>query len=184
MRAMESENEELLRGFSLLTLKPLLRILNLDEEDLGRADDVLSETLPSGGLRTANAWVCGAIEKDLAGMQPEEAGTFMQEFGITIPGRDRVIGAAYRLLGLVTFFTVGEDECRAWTIPEGASALTAAGRIHSDLARGFIRAEVLGSEELLELGSFAAAKDSGRLRLEGKDYPVKDGEVVHIRFNV
>jgi hypothetical protein len=124
------------------------------------------------------------VEGEVAALAPEEQRAFLDALGLPEPALYRVIRDAYALLGLVSFFTVGEDEVRAWTVAAGATALDAAGVVHSDIARGFIRAEVIGWAELLEVGSLADARKRALLRLEGKDYPVQDGEICHFRFNV
>ena len=121
---------------------------------------------------------------EIAELDPSEAESFLQEYGIAEPGLHRMIRLSYQLLGLHSFFTVGADEVRAWTIPQGATAVEAAGEIHSDLARGFIRAEVVSYDDLIAAGSLAAARKRGRLRLEGRDYVVQDGDVLSILFNV
>jgi ribosome-binding ATPase YchF (GTP1/OBG family) len=126
----------------------------------------------------------GKLEMEIAQLAPEDAQEFMAEYGISELGLARVIRVSYDLLGLISFFTVGADEVRAWTIKRGSSAYDAAGEIHTDLQKGFIRAEVIPNDELLELGGLTEAKAKGRLRLEGKEYIVHDGEIVHIRFNV
>jgi hypothetical protein len=123
------------------------------------------------------------IEMELGELEPDEAAAFMEELGITESGLDRVIGLSYRLLGLISFLTAGPDEVRAWPIPDGSTAVDAAGAIHSDLAKGFIRAETVAYDELLTLGSMAEAKKAGRLRSEGKTYRVRDGDVVEILFS-
>lgn len=179
LRDMEIEPEELkqLSGFGLLTMKPLLIILNLGDDqpvpDL-EYHHRLSSILP----------LQGRLEMDLAQLAPEEALLFMQEFSIERLGLDRVIQKSYDLLGLQSFYTVGEDEVRAWTIRRGASALEAAGVIHTDLQKGFIRAEVVEYETLISLGGLNEARTQGRLRLEGKNYILKDGEIMHVRFNL
>ena len=124
------------------------------------------------------------LEAEIAELPPEEAASFRKELGLAEPALDRLIRATYELLGLCSFFTVGEDEVRAWTVPRGAPAQQAAGAIHTDLERGFIRAEVIGWQELLKAGSEANAKKLGVMRTEGKSYEVKDGEVLHVLFNV
>jgi hypothetical protein len=128
--------------------------------------------------------VYASIEAETAEMDPDEARTLLEEFGVTEPGLERVIAAGYGALDLITFLTTGEDETRAWTFRAGAKAPECAGVIHSDLQRGFIRAEVIGWQELLDIGSWAKAKEVGKLRVEGKDYSVEDGDVLEIRFNV
>jgi ribosome-binding ATPase YchF (GTP1/OBG family) len=124
------------------------------------------------------------IEAELAELPAEDRAAFMEDLGLKEPGLDRVIQTSYSLLGLISFLTAGEDECRAWTIERNTRAQQAAGAIHSDIERGFIRAEVVPYKELVDAGSFAACRDKGTLRLEGKDYIVQDGDVVHFRFNV
>jgi ribosome-binding ATPase len=184
--SLETEQERAIRGFTFLSVKPLLYILNLDERDAARtvAADQLAGTV---GLRqharTAVTAVCGKVESELAELNDQEADEFMASFGLTESAVERVIRSSYQLLGLISFFTVGEDECRAWTIRQGASAWEAAGEIHSDIQRGFIRAEVVAYDDLVAWGSLAEARSHGRLRLEGKDYIVKDGEVVHFRHS-
>jgi ribosome-binding ATPase YchF (GTP1/OBG family) len=126
----------------------------------------------------------GKLEMDIAHMPPDEMRVYLDEYGIQAPGRVRVLQASYALLDLISFFTVGEDEVRAWTVAADAKALDAAGAIHSDLARGFIRAEVIGWEELLDLGGWSQSRDAGKLRVQGKDYAVQDGDILHVRFNV
>ena len=128
--------------------------------------------------------VSAPIEAEMAELDPGDARAFRDELGLAEPGLDRVIRSSYGLLGLISFFTVGEDECRAWTIPGGTVAQRAAAAIHSDIERGFIRAEVVRYEDLVDAGSFATCRERGTLRLEGKQYGVQDGDVVHFRFNV
>jgi ribosome-binding ATPase len=188
-----------LRGFQFLSAKPLLLVLNVDEADLGpakaghyespaRAGDgaSLHPSLGASGFsRTSNVGqviVCAAIELEIASLDAADAAAFLADLGLTESGLDRVIRASYDLLGYISFFTVGEDECRAWSIPRGTAAQLAAGEIHSDIARGFIRAEVARYEDLIERGSIAACRDYGELRLEGKDYIVQDGDVINFRF--
>ena len=126
----------------------------------------------------------GALEMEIAQLSPEDAEVFLEEYGINEPGLNRMIRLNYELLGLQSFFTVGEDEVRAWTITQGANAVEAAGTIHSDLARGFIRAEVVSYQDLIDAGSINEARKKGTVRLEGRDYKVQDGDVLNIRFNV
>lgn len=171
------EEEKILSGFGLLTRKPMLVVFNLGE----------GQSLPEikyGGKGSTAVALQGRLEMDIAQMPGDDAAVFLQEYGIEEPGLYRVIRLSYDLLGLQSFFTVGPDEVRAWTIERGASAYEAAGTIHSDLQRGFIRAEVIYWEDLLALGGLAEARAKGKLRLEGKEYIVQDGEIVHIRFNV
>ena len=170
------EEEKTLSGFGFLTRKPILILLNLGEEGEAPAE-LQSEPGQLLAIR-------GKIEMEIAQLSPEEAEVFLDEYGISEPTLNRVIRSSYALLNLISFFTVGEDEVRAWTVHSGATAYEAAGAIHSDLQKGFIRAEVIAWDELLALGGLGEARAKGRLRLEGKEYPVQDGEIVHIRFNV
>ena len=171
------EEEKWLSGFGLLTRKPALVVLNLSDGQTPPPVEYPSERVIVVPLQ-------GKLEMELAQLPADEAQLFMEEFGIQELGLQRAISASYDLLGLQSFFTVGEDEVRAWTVRRGASALEAAGAIHSDLQKGFIRAEVVGYDELVTLGGLAEARSRGRLRLEGKDYLVQDGEIVHVRFNL
>lgn len=179
LRAVEltQEEEKLLAGFGFLTRKPLLILLNLSEE---QAAPAIEYTQPHSRV----AALQGKLEMDLVQLPPEDAELFMVEYGIEELGLQRVIGLSYDLLGLQSFFTVGEDEVRAWTIQRGTPAVEAAGAIHSDLQKGFIRAEVVRYEDLVSLGGLSEARQKGKLRLEGKEYIVQDGEIVHIRFNL
>ncbi len=171
---VSAEEEKFLSGFGLLTRKPLLVLLNLGE---GQSRPEVQTDSPIVALQ-------GKLEMEIAQLPPEDASIFMQEYGITELSLDRMIKISYDLLNQQPFFTVGEDEVRAWTTRRGATALEAAGEIHTDLQKGFVRAEVVACADLLELGSMAEAKAKGKLRLEGKEYIVKDGDIVHIRFNV
>jgi len=171
------EEQKTLSGFGFLTLKPVLVLLNLADEQKAPQVDYLHKHSQVVGLR-------GKLEMEIAQLAPDEADEFMQEFGIEEPGLQRVIRLSYDLLNLQSFFTVGEDEVRAWTVQRGSSAMEAAGVIHSDLQKGFIRAEVIRYDELIAFGGVVGARSKGKLRLEGKDYRVEDGEIVHIRFNV
>ena len=166
----------MLGGFGLLSLKPLLRVINAgdDASDDSFADLVDEQTLV---LR-------GKLEEEIAQMSPEEASEFLADFGISEPGLNRAIRFCYEMLGLESFFTVGEDEVRAWTIERGTPAPVAAGVIHSDLQKGFIRAETIAYADLMALGSMAEARKHGKLRLEGKEYIVADGDILNIRFNL
>jgi len=171
------EEEKTLSGFGFLTRKPMLVFLNLHE---GQDMPLVEYSHPHCNLVALQ----GKLEMEIAQLTVEDAEIFMVEYGITELGLARVIRVSYDLLGLVSFFTVGPDEVRAWTIHRGSSAYDAAGEIHTDLQKGFIRAEVIPYEELLALGGLTEARAKGRLRLEGKEYVVHDGEIVHIRFNV
>jgi GTP-binding protein YchF len=177
------EEERLLRGFQFLTAKPSLVVVNTDEE--AAAEPVAFETLPMARTaRPASMAIAAKLELELADLPAEEASTFRSELGLDASAAPRLRQACYDLLGVMTFFTVGSDEVRAWTVPLGATALQAAGAIHSDLAQGFIRAEVVAYEELIRCGSLAATRHEGSFRLEGKDYRVVDGDIMTIRFNV
>jgi hypothetical protein len=186
LRALEvpPDDRKRLRGFQFLSAKPLLLVLNLDEADLPRADDAVRlaglESIISGAATRAVP-ICAKIELEIAQLDAADAAAFMADLGLRESGLDRVIRASYDLLGYISFFTVGEDECRAWSIPRDTPAVLAAGEIHSDISRGFIRAEVVRYEHLLARGSLAACREHGELRLEGKDYIVLDGDVINFR---
>jgi GTP-binding protein YchF len=173
-----------LRGFQFLSAKPLLLVLNLDEADLPQADHAVRlaglESFLEGAATRAVP-ICAKIELEIAQLDPADAQAFMADLGLHESGLDRVIRASYDLLGYISFFTVGDDECRAWSIPRGTPAVLAAGEIHTDISRGFIRAEVVRYEHLLARGSLAACREHGELRLEGKDYIVLDGDVINFR---
>jgi ribosome-binding ATPase YchF (GTP1/OBG family) len=182
---LDADDALRVRGFRFLTEKPVLVLLNVGEGDLAQADQLaagLGETITHA--RTDVVSLSARIEMEIGELDEEEAQVFRDDLGLVGSSMERVIRASYTLLGLISFFTVGPDENRAWTLPRGSSAVDAAGAIHSDLARGFIRAEVIGWEELLELGSMAEAKKHGKLRSEGKTYGVQDGDVIEVLFNV
>jgi GTP-binding protein YchF len=167
-----------LRGFAFLSAKPQLALFNNADED-----DGLPEV--TGTLAATDAMVIrGKLEQELARMTPEEAAEFQAEFGVSAAAADRIIQCSYALLGLVSFFTVGEDEVRAWTIRRATPAVDAAEVIHSDIKKGFIRAEVLAYDDLMTAGSYAEARKQGTTRLEGKQYEVQDGDIINFRFNV
>jgi ribosome-binding ATPase len=174
---LDDAEEKSLRGYGLLTLKPVLVVFNIGEEQ----DEVVCYYRHA---QSAVANLRGRLEAELAQLPADEVALFMEEYGVAELGLDRVIRYSYDLLGLQSFFTVGEDEVRAWTVRRAATAVEAAATIHTDLARGFIRAEVVGCDELLQLGGMARARSAGRLRLEGKQYQVQDGEIMHVKFNV
>ena len=173
--------EKLIRSFAFLTLKPLLHFINIDEKDLPsiRRPEALFPALGSG--RRALAF-CGRIESDIAELEAGERAAFMAEYGLEALSAPLFAAGAAAFLDRLSFFTVGKDEVRAWTVKKGASALEAAGAIHSDIARGFIRAEVIAADELLRHGTLQHAKEAGAIRLEGKDYVVRDGDVIYFRF--
>jgi ribosome-binding ATPase len=174
---LDAEEEKTLAGFGFLTRKPMLIVLNLSE---GQTPPVIEYPYPHSVIVALQ----GKLEMDIAQLPPEDAQMFMAEYGIAEPGLNRAISVSYDLLGLQSFFTVGEDEVRAWTVRRGANAVEAAGTIHSDLAKGFIRAETVGYEDLVTLGGMVEARAKGKLRLEGKEYIVKDGDILHVRFNL
>jgi GTP-binding protein YchF len=194
LRALDLKGEDLkrLRGFQFLSAKPLLVVINLDESQLaggGEAATEIHHAAGSAGLTsfvlrasTAAVAVCAKIELEIGQLDAADATAFLADLGLKESGLDRVIRASYELLGYISFFTVGEDECRAWSIPRGTPAQLAAGEIHSDIARGFIRAEVVGYEPLVTRGSMAACRDHGEVRLEGKEYIVQDGDIINFRF--
>ena len=212
LRALDLKGEDLkrLRGFQFLSAKPLLIVINLDESQLtsstvpgGGANEKSDGTKSGGGdaatridlaaaatgltsflshASTAAVAVCAKIELEIAQLDAADATAFLADLGLSASGLDRVIRASYDLLGYISFFTVGEDECRAWSIPRGTPAQLAAGEIHSDIARGFIRAEVVSYDALVVRGSMAVCRDHGEVRLEGKDYVVQDGDIINFRF--
>lgn len=181
------EEQPLLRDLHLLTLKPVLYVANVNESDAGRgsANPLVREVQTYAAREGADVVVIsGKVEAEIAELEGEDRALFLEELGLEEAGLDRLIRAAYSLLGLATYFTAGEKEVRAWTIKKGTKAPQAAGVIHSDFERGFIRAEVVAYEQLVQAGSMGRAREMGLLRLEGKDYVVQDGDVMHFRFNV
>jgi GTP-binding protein YchF len=181
---LEDHEEKAIRGFRFLTQKPVLVLLNIGEDDLPKADELVA------GLRaryehrqTLVDSLSARIEMELGELEPDEAAVFMEELGIAESSLGRVIALSYRLLGLISFLTAGPDEVRAWPIRDGSTAVDAAAAIHTDLAKGFIRAETVAYEDLLALGSMAEARKAGRLRSEGKTYRVRDGDVLEVLFS-
>ena len=175
------------RNFFLLTTKPTIYAANVDESALADVDsNPMVQAVREVAAKEAAECVviCAQLEADLVALPPEERVDYLKSLNVTTSGVDQLIKSAYHLLGLMSFLTAGEKEVRAWTIPQGTRAQTAAGTIHSDIERGFIRAEIVGYDELIAAGSYAAAREKGLLRLEGKDYIMKEGDVVHFRFNV
>lgn len=178
--AIESpEQEKLLRSFGFLTLKPVQVVLNVDEDKINQPS-----TLSSEGFGAEPLVLCAQIEAEIAGLEPEERDAFLEDLGITEIARDKLIHTCYQTLKLASFLTVGPDEVRAWTIPAACPAVEAAGQIHSDIQRGFIRAETVHYDDFIAAGDMKAAKAAGKVRLEGKTYPVKDGDIINFRFNV
>ena len=184
LRAVGWDAEELrvLRNFSPLTLKPVLVVLNLGEEQAAEAAARAAEV--EKALEVPVVGLPAALEAEAAALEPEEARAFLAEYGVQRSGLDQVVAAAWRLLDLITFLTTGQDETRAWEVRRGATAPEAAGRIHSDLERGFIRVEVIGYDELVAVGGWDAARGKGLLRVEGRSYVVREGDCLHVRFNV
>jgi GTP-binding protein YchF len=196
LRALEMAGDDLkrLRGFQFLSAKPLLLVINLDEAqltsgtggpnatDVARVADLTGLTPFLSHAHTAAAVVCARIELEIGQLEAADATAFLADLGLAESGLDRVIRASYDLLGYISFFTVGEDECRSWSIPRHTSAQLAAGEIHSDIARGFIRAEIVSYDALVRGGSMAACRERGEVRLEGKEYVVQDGDIVNFRF--
>ncbi|MDD4561881.1 MAG: redox-regulated ATPase YchF [Syntrophomonadaceae bacterium] len=183
---LNSEEQDILTAYQFLTTKPILICLNISEDDLiGKAYQQREQVLEFAAERNLPVVeISAGIERELAELEGEEKAMFMQELGIEESGIVKISQSMYHRLGLISFFTVGEDEVKAWTIEEGIVARKAAGKIHSDIERGFIRAEVVEYEDLKNLGSMNAVKEKGLFRLEGKEYLVKDGDIVHFRFNV
>lgn len=183
---LDPDDAKLLRGFGFLTAKPLLILLNLGEEQLGATGDTLVAEVAERFARPGIAIdaLAAKIETEIYQLAPEDAGAFMADLGITESSLGRIIRVSFNLLGLIPFFTVGPDECRAWTIHRGETAVEAAGEIHSDIQRGFIRAEVVSYEDLIAAGSLAEARKHGTLRREGKTYVVQDGDIINFLFNV
>lgn len=193
LRAVSLEGDDLrrLRGFQFLSAKPVLLVLNVDEAELAGGEAAtriaqaadrtdLSSMLTRAATRAVA--VCAKIELEIAALERADAAAFLSDLGLRESGLDRVIRASYDLLGYISFFTVGDDECRAWSIPKGMTAQLAAAEIHSDIARGFIRAEIVTYEALIARGSMAACRDHGEVRLEGKEYVVQDGDIINFRF--
>jgi len=186
--ALTPDEARLVRGFTFLSQKPILHLINLEEKAIAEGERVAERYALAAIVarpQTRVGWVSAVIEAEIARLEGEEQQAFLADLGLAEPAINRVLRECFGLLGLVSFFTVGEDEVRAWPIPSGTRAQDAAGTVHSDIARGFIRAEVNGYEELVAVdGSFDVLRKRGQLRLEGKEYVVQDGEVCHFRFNI
>ena len=190
LRALPLAGDDLkrLRGFQFLSAKPLLLVINLDEADVADVGSDLSRAAEKTGLTaflahasTRAVALCAKIELEISQLEGADAKAFLSDLGLTESGLDRVIRTSYDLLGYISFFTVGEDECRAWSIARGTPALLAAGEIHTDISRGFIRAEVAAYGALIGRGTMAACRDHGEVRLEGKEYVVQDGDIINFR---
>jgi ribosome-binding ATPase len=182
---LDDNGRELLRTMFLLSAKPVLYVANVAEEDISRGNPWVEElSRAAAAEKSSLVMISGAIEEELSRLDEAERRDFLEDLGLSEPGLHRLIRTGYELLGLITFFTVGEKETRAWTVPRGSKAPQAAGVIHTDFERGFIRAEVVSCQDLLACGSEARAREKGLLRLEGKEYVVQDGDCVNFRFNV
>jgi len=184
---LESEEQVLLKDANFLTSKPVVYVANVSEDDLPEAEgnDMVEEVRKIAAFENSEAVVvCGKIEAEIAELEEEEKSDFLADLGLHESGLDRLVRAGYRLLGLLTFFTAGPQEVKAWTIRRGTKAPQAAGKIHTDIERGFIRAEIVSYDDLMAAGSQTQAKEKGQVRLEGKEYIMKDGDVVYFRFNV
>ncbi|MBN2372546.1 redox-regulated ATPase YchF [bacterium] len=180
---LDESEEHQIAGYTFVTRKPVLVVLNIGEDDAfvmpaDKVEDVCKEQ----GWRFLQ--ICGSMEEEIAQLKPEDQAAFLKDLGVDEPARDRFIQASYGLLDLVSFFTVGDDEVRSWPIRRGTNAVKAAGKIHSDIERGFIRAEVIGYEDFIQCGDLQTARKKGMLRLEGKEYQVRDGDIITFRFNV
>ncbi len=183
---LEPEDEKTLRGFALLTSKPLLILANVGESQLGEEAETLVQELRTrfGRPGVEIDALCGQIEMEIAQLSDEDAEVFLADLGIEESSRDRVIRLSIGLLGLIPFFTVGPDECRAWTITRGTVAVDAAAEIHTDISRGFIRAEVVSYDDLIAAGGMTEVKKAGKFRREGKNYEVQSGDIINFLFNV
>ena len=184
--SFDKDEKKMLKNFSFLTIKPIIYVANVNEDDVAVGDNEYSKKVKNYAEAEGSGVIvmCSKLEADLAGLENEERDLFLEEIGIKNSGLDKLIFATYNLLGLATFFTVGSDEVRAWTFKNGMKAPECAGLIHSDIERGFIRAEVMTFDDLEKLGSEKAVKDAGKLRIEGKEYELKDGDICYFRFNV
>ena len=181
------EEEKRIRGFTFLSAKPILLVINVGDQEAPKIASVVEEfgLQKQASMRNVGITaVCGKIESEIAALPPEDARMFMEDLGISGNALDRIIQKSYDLLGVFSFYTAGEPEVRAWTIARNTTAMQAAGVIHTDIEKGFIKAEVVSYEDMLALGSFPAAKSKGVLRLEGKEYRVQEGDVILFRFNL
>jgi ribosome-binding ATPase len=185
--SLDEKEKEIVRELSLLTAKPVFYVANVDETSLGKLEDNAYYRALAAHARSEGAKIvaiCAALEAQIAELEPAERPEFLASAGLTEPGLDSVIRTGYELLGLITFLTAGKQEVRAWTVRKGATAPQAAGVIHTDFERGFIKAEVIWWEDFVNLGSEARCREAGKLAIEGKEYVVRDGDVMHFRFNV
>jgi hypothetical protein len=184
---LSEEEKNLIKELSLLTLKPVLFAGNLNESEITKPEEskhfkILQEM--AAKRNTMAIPICGKIEEEICQLEPEEEMAFLAEFGLNEPGLNRVIRETYKLLGYITFFTAGVQEVRAWNVIRGSNAQEAAGKIHTDISRGFIRAEVTAYDDLIQYGGLKEAQNAGKMRLEGKEYIVNDGDIMYFRFNV
>ena len=186
VQVQNEDEEKLLKNFQLLTAKPVIYVANISEDDVGKEDNKFVQAVKAFAKgENAKVIVLSAkIEEELAGLEPSEREIFKEELGIKESGLEKLVSASYDLLGLMSFLTAGEKEVRAWTIKKGTKAPQASGKIHTDFEKGFIKAEVVSYNDLVEAGSFIKAKEKGKVRIEGKDYIVQDGDVMLFRFNV
>ena len=186
MVELSKEEKQILNSFFLLSSKPVIYVANIDENEIGKEENEyvkqVREIAEQEGAEVIS--LSARIEEELAGLSPEERELFKKELGICESGLEKLVGASYNLLGLMSFLTAGEKEVRAWTIKKGSKAPQAAGKIHSDFEKGFIKAEVVKFQDLIDAGSYVAAREKGKVRIEGKDYVVQDGDIMLFRFNV
>lgn len=181
---LTEDEETLLRGFRFLTRKPLIAVVNLDEDEIRREAEILAPFVDRTSEARSAVGLCARLESEIRQLPDQDAPQFRSDFGIGSSALDRLIATAYRMMGLISFFTVGGDEVKAWTVSDGTVATRAAGVIHSDIERGFIRAEVVSYEHFVAHGDIAGCRTDGTLRLEGKAYPVRDGDIINFRFAV
>lgn len=185
--AIENEDEEkLLKNLQLLSAKPVIYVANIGEDDIGKEENKFVKAVRQFAEKEGSKVIClsAKIEEELAGLDEEEKSLFKEELGIKESGLEKLVSASYDLLGLMSFLTAGEKEVRAWTIKKGTKAPQAAGKIHTDFEKGFIKAEIVSYNDLIEAGSYLKAKEKGRVRMEGKEYVVQDGDIILFRFNV
>jgi len=183
MEHFDHGEREIVRSFNLITTKPIFYVANIDEENLGDIPIASLEDL----VRSKDSrlvYICGKLEQDLIDLSPDERKSYMDLYGMTEMSIEKVIKVGYEMLGLITFYTIVGKEMRAWTIPKNTTCVKAAGKIHTDMERGFIKAEVINASDFVQYGSEHAAREHGALKIEGKEYIVKDGDILHIRFNV
>ena len=188
MELDNEDEEQWMAGYNLLTYKPVIYAANVAEDDLaddGASNEYVQSVREYAKEQNSEVFViCAQIEQEIAELDDDEKKMFLEDLGLTESGLEKLIAASYRLLGLLSYLTSGEDETRAWTIKVGTKAPQAAGKIHTDFERGFIKAEVVNYQDLLDCGSYAGAREKGLVRMEGKEYVVQDGDVILFRFNV